>query len=98
MKVTPIKGAWTYCIRIRLSDVRDYFRHCWNNIYVEIDDKFYNFNLTPTFWTTCPEFRGGPITDWLRTQGLLTWSYRQPPQFDLIHICDNKFRLLRNRQ
>jgi hypothetical protein len=100
-----IVKAWraaTYGIRVGKPNARNYFRQHWDHIEVEIDGEFYSFKLSPTFWTTCPEIRGGPIPSWLGSQGLIPlpiipWPERNPPEFELIPLGDNKFRLLRTR-
>ncbi len=94
MKVKAWKGG-TYGIRVGRSNARDYFNPDWDTIEVEINGTFYIFNLSSTFWTTCPEFRGRPITNWLRSQGLTKWPSGNPPVFELIPLRDNKFKLSR---
>lgn len=93
-----IVKAWeggTYGICVGTPNVREYFNQDWDHIEVEIDGEFYRFNLSPRFWTTCPEFRGGPIPNWLASQGLVPWPKENPPAFELIPLEKNKFRLLR---
>jgi hypothetical protein len=51
-----------------------------------------------TFWTTCPEFRGGPIHRWLKEQGVIPWPKRNPPKFELLLLKDNKFILNRVKE
>lgn len=92
MLVRAWKGA-TYGIRVGKLNAERYFKRNWTNIEVEINGRFYLFNLSSTFWTTCPEFRGGPIPNWLRSQGLIPWPKGNPPKFELIPLKDNKFRL-----
>ena len=70
MKVKAWKAA-TYGIRVGKINARKYFDRRWDHIEVEIDGKFYTFKLSSTFWTTCPEFRGSPIPNWLHSQGLI---------------------------
>ncbi len=94
MFVSACKWA-TYGIRVRNQDVLRYFKGCWNSIEIEIDGEFYSFRLSSTFWTTCPEFRGRPIPDWLKEQGLIPWPKGNPPKFELAPLKDNIFRLKR---
>ena len=92
-----IVSAWlggTYGIRVGKENAQKWFSKEWANIEVEIDGHFHTFSLTPTFWTTCPEFRGGIIHRWLEKQGLLSWPKRNPPKFELIPLDGNKFRLI----
>jgi len=92
-----IVSAWqggTYGIRVGRENAQKWFSKEWTSIDVEIDGRMYTFALSPTFWTTCPEFRGGPIPHWLEKHGQLSWPKRNPPQFELISLGNNKFRLL----
>lgn len=92
MIVSAWKGA-TYGIRVRIKDAHKFFDKSWTHIEVEIDGVFYKFPLSPTFWSKCPEFRGGPIPNWLESQGLIPWPKGNPPKFELIPLGDNRFRL-----
>ena len=95
-----IVSAWkaaTYGIRVGQANAREYFDRSWEQVEVEINGKFYSFKLSPTFWTTCPELRGGPIPDWLKEQGLVPWPKGKPPKFRLEPLGDKKFRLYRNK-
>lgn len=96
MIVKAWKGG-TYGIYVGRTNVRKYFSFDWNHIDVDIDGKFHRFDLNSTFWTTCPEFRGFPIPDWLRLQGLTKWPEGKPPNFELIPLESNKFRLLKGK-
>ncbi len=97
MIVKAWKGG-TYGISVGKPNARKYFSKDWDHIKVEIDGKFYRFKLSSTFWTTCPEFRGRPIPSWLRSQGLIPWPKGNPPEFELIPLENNRFRLIRQRQ
>lgn len=94
MLVSAWKGA-TYGIRVGIPNANKFFKQEWDRIEVEIDGEFYSFNLSTTFWTTCPEFRGGPIPRWLKEQGLIPWPKGNPPKFELVPLKDNKLRLNR---
>jgi len=81
-----IVKAWkaaTYGIRVGRPNAIEYFSRDWDHIEVEIDGVFYSFELSQTFWTSCPEFRGVPIPNWLGDQGLIPlpiipWPERNP--------------------
>ena len=36
---------------------------------------------TPTFWTTCPEFRSVEIGRWMDTRGDKPWPHGRPPKY-----------------
>ncbi|HIH97311.1 MAG TPA: hypothetical protein HA348_07585 [Thermoplasmata archaeon] len=95
MRVKAWKAA-TYGIRVGNRNAREHFDQNWEYIEVEIDGQFYRFNLSPTFWATCPEFMGGPISNWLQSQGLIPWPKGNPPEFELTPLGGYRFRL-RNR-
>lgn len=94
-----IVSAWyggTYGIRVGIDNARRFFDKSWAHIEVEIEGVFYRFNLSQTFWSTCPEFRGGPIPNWLKSQGLVPWPRGNPPKFELNPLGNNRFRLERD--
>ena len=91
-----IVSAWkgrNYGIRVGMPNIRKNFNPKWESIEVEIEGTLFFFKLYPTFWTTCPEFRGKPIKKWLHKKGLIPWPKGNPPKFELIQLKDNKFRL-----
>jgi hypothetical protein len=51
------------------------------------------FELTPSFWNNCAEFRGSVIKEWLRRQNKLEWPGRKPPQFNIEAVGEHLFRL-----
>ncbi|MDW7656875.1 MAG: hypothetical protein SCM11_06845 [Bacillota bacterium] len=92
-----IVSAWqdgTYGIRVGKENAQKWFQKDWKSIEVEINGRLYTFDLSPTFWTTNPEFREGPIPHWLEMHGYLSWPKRNPPKFELIVIEGNRFRLI----
>ena len=92
MKATVWRGG-TYGIRVGRANARRYFQRDWNSIVLEIDGIEHTFPLTATFWTTCPEFRGKAIAQWLQQQGLVPWLKGHPPEVVLEPLGDNRFRL-----
>ena len=38
--------------------------------------------LSPTFWTTCPEFRSAEIGKWMEKRGDKPWPLRKPPRYE----------------
>ncbi|HXI42031.1 MAG TPA: hypothetical protein VNH18_11280 [Bryobacteraceae bacterium] len=46
-----------------------YFKRNWPSVEIEVDGELHTFPLSDTFWTTCPEFRGGALKDWILRQG-----------------------------
>lgn len=91
-----IVSAWyggTYGIRVGKRNAQEYFSKEWSEISVEIDGEVYSFKLSSTFWTTCPEFRGKPITNWFKKLNATKWPKGNPPRFELTHIVDNRFKL-----
>lgn len=92
MKATAWKGG-SYGIRVGQSNAKSYFPKQWSNIDVSIAGQVHSFPLSPTFWTTCPEFRGASIEQWLRSHKLIPWPHRKPPQVTLTHLGPKRFRL-----
>ncbi len=93
MLVSTWKGG-TYGIRVGKENALRYFDKSWENIYVKIGGQFYTFNLSSTFWTTCPEFRGGHIPVWLRKNNLHTWPKGRPHRLILKPLDGNHFELM----
>ena len=92
MKATVYKGG-SYGIRVGQPNARQYFPRKWRDIDVQMSGKAETFSLTPTFWTTCPEFRGVAVKSWLKSHGLTPWPYRKPPQVTLRPLGGRRFRL-----
>ena len=92
MEVRTWKGA-TYGVRVGNENARRFFDKSWANIEVKIDGEFHVFRLSPTFWTTCPEFRGGPIPNWLKTNKLDKWLRGKPHRLTLKPLGQNRFWL-----
>lgn len=95
MKVSASKGA-TYGIRVGKADVSKYFPRSWKgkDLRININGTYHRFNLSNTFWTSCPEIRGQPIGRWLSRNRHGSWPKGHPPKFTLIPLCGNRFRLV----
>jgi hypothetical protein len=94
MDVSTWKGG-TLGIRVGSPNAQEHFRKSWKSISVKIGSEFHSFNLSPTFWTTCPEFRGGPIPNWLKQERLDRWQKGSPHTLKLRPLGGNKFELSR---
>ena len=92
MKVTTWKGG-TYGIRVGSQNAQNFFNKSWEKIEVKVDGKFYSFSLTPTFWTTCPEFRGGPLPLWMLKNKINDWPKGKPYTLELVPLGENRFEL-----
>lgn len=93
MEVTTWKGGESYGIRVGRTNAEIYFKKEWSDVDVKIGGKFYSFPLNLTFWTTCPEFRGGPIPKWLQERGLQRWKDQMPYILELKHLGNKRFEL-----
>ena len=91
MRVTAWKGGG-YGIRVGKANA-GMFPRMWKTIDVTMGGHTHTFNLTRTFWTTCPEFRGKEVQKWLRVRRSTSWPYRNPPTFSLTRIRGQHFRL-----
>lgn len=92
MQVVTWKGG-THGIRVGKENAQKFFDKSWASIQVKIDGTFHAFGLSPTFWTTCPEFRGGPIPRWLKSKGLHKWPRGNPHRLILKPLDENRFEL-----
>ena len=63
-------GSRGWGIRVGSSNNMLHFREDIRSIKVDLDGNFFSFNLTNTFWTSCPEFRGSAIRRWLERHGI----------------------------
>jgi hypothetical protein len=86
-------GGNTYGISVGKPNRDEFFKSHWKEIKVEIDSQFYSFVLTDGFWNNCPEFRSPIIRDWLDRHHVLSWKRGKRPEFRLIALGDNRFRL-----
>ncbi len=77
MEATTWRAA-TFGVRVGKPNAERYFDRAWSTVEVRIDGEFHTFKLSDTFWTTCPEFRGGPLPAWFAAHGLQEWPKRQP--------------------
>jgi len=93
MIVSAWKGGGSYGIRVGNDNAHRFFDKSWNHIEVKVGSIFYKFKLSPTFWSTCPEFRGKIIENWLKSQRLVPWPKGNPPKFELIPLGNNRFWL-----
>lgn len=95
MEVKTWQGG-TYGIRVGKKNANDYFNKSWDCIEVKISGKFYPFQLSKTFWTTCPEFRGIPLPQWFRQKKLDDWKVKNLPPYclELLPIGNNRFELV----
>jgi hypothetical protein len=94
MRVTAWNnGGEGYGIRVGEANRERYFDSGWSVIEVEIAGEMCPFRLAGSFWRDCPEFRGKPIGDWLKLQGLAYWAVGNPPEFELTPLGGNRFRL-----
>jgi hypothetical protein len=83
-------GKNTYGIRVGKPNREKYFDPEWKKIEIEIDGHFHTFDLTPSFWRNCPEFRdsGEPvIREWLQRNHSLEWPRYQPPKVELVPLA-----------
>jgi hypothetical protein len=90
-------GGSTYGIRVGTANRDRYFDPNWTAIEVEIEGEVHRFAVTPAFWKQCPEFRdsgGTVIRDWLQRHGTLDWPSGHPPQFQLLPLGGQRFRLV----
>jgi len=92
MTASGWKGA-TYGVRVGKANAARYFPKNWNSIIIELDGVPHQFDLSDTFWSTCPEVRGASIGLWFERRGLIPWPARKPPKVELIQLGGNRFRL-----
>lgn len=91
-----IVKAWKgggYGIRVGRPNALKFFPQSWPTIDVIINGITHTFKLSNTFWTTCPEFRGKVIKQWLGARHALSWSHGKPPAFTLSPLGGHRFRL-----
>ena len=86
------KGG-SYGIRVGKANAAAYFKRDWRTVEIVVDGEFHSFPLNETFWTTCPEVRGGVLNAWFLQHGLVPWESGNPPVLSLIPIGGNRFRL-----
>ena len=93
MNATGWKGTKTFGVRVGVDNAAKYFNREWSSVEIEIDGELHNYPLHENFWTTCPEFRGGGLKDWLLRQGLAPWPRGKTPKLKLTPLAGNRFRI-----
>ena len=97
-----IVTAWTngengYGIKIDENDRDKHFRREWGRVFVELPNgKVVDANINKdSFWgKKCRELISSTIKEWLEETGKLPWPKGAPPKFELVHVEENKFRLV----
>lgn len=91
MKATVWKSNLCWGIRVGNENRDKHFSKKHDMISVKIDGINYAFDLNRTFWTTCPEFRGKAISEWVKRHSLNT---KTQVRLEVIEPY-KKFRLLK---
>ena len=101
-------GIGGYGIRINQSDRDTYFDRNWQSVFVHIDNKKYEINITSSFWydnrpsgnKACIELRGIIFREyfkkfgWVKENNDKNWTRYDIPSFQLKLIKDNTFELI----
>jgi hypothetical protein len=88
-------AAWNngdrgYGLRVRRADREAFFRRPWRTVTVAIPHHgIVRANVTPSFWTTCPEIRSPAFGRLARS-----WPYGAPPSYGLVRTGRAAFRLV----
>ena len=87
-----------YGIKIQYKDRENFFEKDWPSVIVELEGEGeVEVRLSKSFWRCCPELRRKEIGKWMLIKGFkkgnATWPKRNPPEFELEPLGDNKFRL-----
>ncbi len=86
-------GRGTYGVRVGRQDAKMYFAPGLEGVEVEVDGEVCHVRLRETFWTTCPELRGGIVGQWVRRIGAVPWIRGAPPALTLTPLGGGRFRL-----
>ncbi len=86
-------GSGTYGLRIGKPNVREHFPKSRREVEIVIEGRVCRYPLSDTFWTSCPEHRGGRISAWLKEKGLTSWPSGEPPSLKLEPLEEGRFRL-----
>ena len=52
-------------------------------------------SISRSFWRNCSELRSSKIGKWMLKNGYAPWSKGNPPEFELIPLSGNRFKLLK---
>lgn len=84
-------GSLGWGIRVSKKNRQQYFSKDQDIISVRIDGINYAFELTPSFWRNCCEFRGKSIKNWVEKHNLKSGD---KVKFEIIKSY-KKFKLLK---
>jgi len=83
-----------YGINIPLKIRDELFQKNWKNIELDLNDIKFYAPITDAFWNKCNEIRSPKIGKWLIRNDAHTWTKGKPTQLEMIHIEENKFKVL----
>ncbi|HEV2467989.1 MAG TPA: hypothetical protein VGS78_02245 [Candidatus Sulfotelmatobacter sp.] len=92
-------GGAGYGLRVRAADRDHYFRREWQSVEIELPNGVRaNANIDKEFWGhKCRELISKEVGQWLRSEGLAPWGYRQPPKLVLEPSGTRSFVLSRGQ-
>jgi hypothetical protein len=81
-------------VQVSHADRDRYFDRRWTTAGVELPtSEVMSVNITPTFWTTCPELRNAAIGRWMIQRGIAPWPVSRRPTLQLTPLGAGRFRL-----
>jgi hypothetical protein len=86
-------GSGCFGVQIDGWDRDRHFDPAWPSVLIECTNARIEARLSPSFWRSCPELRGGELAKWMKANGLARWPGRYPPHFELRPTGHARFRL-----
>ena len=85
-----------YGFKVRTEDRDKHFDRTWENVEVELPngDVVEAKIEKDSFWNTkCRELINKEFGKWLIHKSFAPWENGKPPNFELVHVANNRFRL-----
>jgi hypothetical protein len=91
---SPSRSGAGYGLKINPQDRDRFFDRDWVNVVVELPSEgATSISLSSSFWRRCSELRSAAVGRWLLRAGLAPWPRGEPPNFTLMPVGGNRFKV-----
>ena len=91
------KTGGGYGLRVSTINIKKYFNEKWKTVFIKLngEKQYINVNVNKKSFGDgkCGELIKKDIGKWLIKNNKVNWIKGCPPEFKMIHLTDNKFRV-----